>query len=125
MTKWKVSSNYINGKRYFRAYRLIDENEVDHSGNREYAGKYMENREDAQIFADCLNRDDTPIQMITKNLFGIQYDGSYIFVAADSRETALYAAIKGVVGYDIEKIQFMGQVHVIFEENESPTVIKK
>ena len=116
MQKWKVSSNFINGKKYYRAYRLIDETAVDHSGNREYAGAYMERKEDAQLFADCLNKEDTPIKIISKDLFGIQYDGYYKYIAADSRETALYAAIKDTANIDVERVQYMGRVDIIFDD---------
>ena len=33
-TTWRVSSNLINGKMRYQVYRLLDENEPDHSGNR-------------------------------------------------------------------------------------------
>ena len=55
MSKWKVTCNYINGEKYFRAYRLIDEQEVDHSGNREYSGSYTKNRAEAEAIAEKLN----------------------------------------------------------------------
>ena len=55
MSRWKVTSNYIDGGKYFRAYRLINEKEVDHSGNREYAGDYTQSREEAQKVADLMN----------------------------------------------------------------------
>lgn len=55
MRKWKITCNYINGEKYFRAYRLINEKEVDHSGNREYAGNYTKSREEAQKVADLMN----------------------------------------------------------------------
>ena len=53
--KWKVTSNYVGGEKLFSVYRLRDINEVDHSGNREYAGGWTNNREAAQIIADQLN----------------------------------------------------------------------
>lgn len=53
--KWKVASNYIGGEKMYAAYRLKDINEVDHSGNREYAGCWSENREAVQVVADQLN----------------------------------------------------------------------
>lgn len=116
MQKWKVSSNVINGKKFFRAYRLIDENAVDHSGNREYAGRYMERKEDAQLLADCLNKEDEPLRRFTKDLFCIQYDGYYKYIAADYSETALYAAIKGTENIDVESIRRIGRVEIYFDE---------
>lgn len=55
MSKWKVSRNYVGGKDLYIVYRLRDENEVDHSGNREYGSKYMESEQEAQKIADRLN----------------------------------------------------------------------
>lgn len=54
--EWKVTSNLINGKKMYAVYRLRDINAVDHSGNREYAGGYVNNRETAAIVAAELNR---------------------------------------------------------------------
>lgn len=115
MQKWKVSSNVIYGKKYFRPYRLIDENAVDHSGNREYAGRYVERREDAQLLADCLNREDEPLCLFIKDLFCVQCENDYKYIAADSIETALYAAIKGKKIIDVESIRRVGQVEVYFD----------
>ena len=53
--KWKVTSNYIGGDKMYAVYRLRDVNEVDHSGNREYAGGWTYNRDSAQVVADQLN----------------------------------------------------------------------
>lgn len=54
--KWKVTSNPINGKTMYAVYRLIDINAVDHSGNREYAGGWVHNRETVAIVAEELNK---------------------------------------------------------------------
>lgn len=54
-SKWKVSSNYIDGEKMYSVYRLRDVNEVDHSGNREYAGGWTSSREEAQKVADKMN----------------------------------------------------------------------
>ena len=116
MQKWKVSSNFINGKKYYRAYRLIDETAVDHSGNREYAGRYMERKEDAQLLADCLNKEDEPLCCFIKDLFCVKCGDDYKYIAADYSETALYAAIKGKDNIDVESIQWVGQVESYFDE---------
>lgn len=55
---WKITSNFFGGKKYFAVYRNLREAEPDHSGNREYATRYMECREDAQKIADELNSKD-------------------------------------------------------------------
>lgn len=46
MSDWKISSNMVEDIKIYSVYKIIDEKEVDHSGNREYAGFYY-NREDA------------------------------------------------------------------------------
>ena len=53
--KWKVAKNPIAGEYMYAVYWLRDVNEVDHSGNREYAGGWTNNREAAQIVANQLN----------------------------------------------------------------------
>lgn len=58
LSKWKVTSNYIGDKKMYAVYRLRDINAVDHSGNREYAGGWIENREAVQIVADQLNGEE-------------------------------------------------------------------
>lgn len=35
-SEWRVSSNIINGRKMYIAYRLRDVNGIDHIGNREY-----------------------------------------------------------------------------------------
>lgn len=57
-SEWKVTSNYIAGEKMYAAYRLRDVNAVDHSGNREYAGGWSNNREAVQVVVDQLNGKD-------------------------------------------------------------------
>jgi hypothetical protein len=54
-SKWKVTSNPVGGEILYGVYRIKDTSQVDHSGNREYAGGYVESREVAQTTADKLN----------------------------------------------------------------------
>lgn len=54
-SKWKVTSNSVGGEKLYGVYRTINTDEIDHSGNREMAGGFIENREAAQIIADKLN----------------------------------------------------------------------
>ena len=54
-SKWKVTSNIIDGKKKYGVYRIKDENAPDHSGNREYFGNYHEERETAEVMANMLN----------------------------------------------------------------------
>lgn len=54
-SEWKVTSNSINGSKMYGVYRQLDVNAVDHSGNRENSGGYVDNREAAQVVADALN----------------------------------------------------------------------
>lgn len=57
-SKWNVTSNMIGGEKMYAVYRLRDVNEVDHSGNREFAGGWTDSRSAAQALADTLNRLD-------------------------------------------------------------------
>lgn len=57
-SEWRVTSNIINGKSMYGVYRLLDTGVVDHSGNREHAGEYVESREAATMMADVLNKED-------------------------------------------------------------------
>ena len=57
-SKWFVSSNPIAGVMMYQAQRIKDTSAVDHSGNREYAGDFYENKEKAQEIVDKLNAKD-------------------------------------------------------------------
>jgi hypothetical protein len=50
-----VTCNSIGDGYLYAVYRLRDVNEVDHSGNREYATDYMESKEDALKIASQMN----------------------------------------------------------------------
>ena len=54
-SEWKVTCNRIDGVKVWAVYRLLDVNEVDHSGNREYATKYMADKAKAEEIARELN----------------------------------------------------------------------
>ena len=54
-SKWFVSSNPIAGVMMDQAQRIKDTSAVDHSGNREYAGDFYEDKADAQAVADEMN----------------------------------------------------------------------
>ena len=54
-SEWRVTSNFIAGKRLYSTYRLRDISAVDHSGNRESMGQWFDTREEAQKAADALN----------------------------------------------------------------------
>lgn len=56
MSKWKVSSNYIGGKYVYQVYRILDVDDVDHAGNREYKPGLYDSEDVAQKVADALNR---------------------------------------------------------------------
>ena len=58
MTKWKVSTNVIGDMYMYQVVRVINENEVEHSGNREVYDIY-ESKEEAQKVCDRLNEGDT------------------------------------------------------------------
>lgn len=52
---WKITSQVIGDRKKYAVYRLIDINGVDHSGNREFAGGYTENKQAAELVAEQLN----------------------------------------------------------------------
>lgn len=55
---WKVTSQVIGDTKMYAVYRLIDVNAPDHSGNREFAGDYVPDREIAEFVAEQLNEDE-------------------------------------------------------------------
>lgn len=54
-SEWRVSSNFFDDKKHFIVYRIRDLSEPDHSGNREYRGNYITDREEAKKMAADLN----------------------------------------------------------------------
>lgn len=52
---WKVTSNPIGDTVKYAVYRLLDVKALDHSGNREHATGYMDDRAAAQLLADQMN----------------------------------------------------------------------
>lgn len=54
-SEWKVTSNVINGKTMYGVYRQLDVSEVDHSGNREHYGEYLDSKDKAAEIAKALN----------------------------------------------------------------------
>lgn len=56
--RWKISSDYILGRKFYQVYRLRDINEVDHSGNREVWPKVFNTKEEAEAVAAGLNREE-------------------------------------------------------------------
>lgn len=55
---WMIEPTYRDGKRMYRAYRLLDKREPDTAGNREYKGRYSERRECVEDLVDLLNSGD-------------------------------------------------------------------
>ena len=53
--KWKVFSNHICGEKFYRVGRVIDTDKPVHSGNLEYAGDYVRDRESCEKVAAVLN----------------------------------------------------------------------
>jgi ParB/RepB/Spo0J family partition protein len=53
--EWKVTSNYIDGKKIYGVYRIIDPTAIDHSGNRETHGDWFDTSDEAARLADSLN----------------------------------------------------------------------
>ena len=58
VSDWFVSTNDIAGMKMYQVVRKINEDEVDHSGNREVHGALFETQEEAQACCDMLNRKD-------------------------------------------------------------------
>lgn len=54
---WKISSQYLCGRKVYQVYRIKDVNAVDHSGNREYAGKLTDDEAAALALAEQLNKE--------------------------------------------------------------------
>ncbi|MBR0575715.1 hypothetical protein KCG48_05085 [Proteiniclasticum sp. BAD-10] len=54
-SEWKVTSQMIGDAKMYAAYRLRDKDKPDHSGNREYAGQYVEDREVLAAAVKALN----------------------------------------------------------------------
>ena len=50
-TEWKIATNVINGKKKYAVYHVINSNEADHSGNREYCTSWLDSREQAEELA--------------------------------------------------------------------------
>lgn len=57
-SEWRVQTNYIGDKRMYAVYRLRDTAITDHSGNRELATGYMEDKQEAQAIANKLNKEE-------------------------------------------------------------------
>ena len=55
-SKWKVASNIVGGEMLYGVYRLLDVNEVMHSGNIEIRG-YYDGKAAAKAEAERLNRE--------------------------------------------------------------------
>ena len=59
---WKISSQYLCGRKVYQVYRIKDVNAVDHSGNREYAGKLTDDEAAALALAEQLNKEERRIK---------------------------------------------------------------
>ncbi len=53
---WKVQSNRINGECLYIPYRILNTDEVVHSGNIEHYGKYTPDEHEAERLVEELNR---------------------------------------------------------------------
>lgn len=56
-SKWKVSSQYINGEKVYIALRIRDISQPQHGGNVETKGGYSIDRGSVQALVDRLNRE--------------------------------------------------------------------
>lgn len=61
-SEWRVTTNYIATDEgrvpMYGVYRLRDMDAVDHSGNREMAGKWYEDRKQAEELARMMNEEE-------------------------------------------------------------------
>lgn len=57
-SKWKISSQYLCGRKVYQVYRIKDVNAVDHSGNHEYAGKLTDDEAAAMAHVERLNAEE-------------------------------------------------------------------
>ena len=57
-SEWRVWANPIGGKMMYGAYRLRDKDATDHSGNRESAGRWYDERETAEELVRTLNEEE-------------------------------------------------------------------
>lgn len=55
-SEWRVTANPIGGCTLYGVYRLLDTSEVDHSGNRELYGGYVDDKPTAERIAAELNQ---------------------------------------------------------------------
>jgi len=58
-SKWRVTANPVGGKMWYAVYRIRDIDEVDHSGNRQYRGGYIDDKSKAEAYARQLNEEGT------------------------------------------------------------------
>ena len=56
MTEWKVSKTYVGGEYLYQVYRILRENEPDHSGNREVIFS-VDDEQKAEKYAEIMNRE--------------------------------------------------------------------
>lgn len=54
---WRISSQYLVGKKVYQVYRIKDMRRVDHSGNREYAEGLLHDEREAMARAEKLNEE--------------------------------------------------------------------
>ena len=57
-SEWKISSQYLGGRKVYQVYRIKDMRIVDHSGNREYAGGLTDDEAAAMALAEELNAEE-------------------------------------------------------------------
>lgn len=57
-SEWRVTVNMIGSEKKYGVYRLRDMSQTDHSGNREELGRWFDEREIAQVYADALNEQE-------------------------------------------------------------------
>lgn len=62
--EWKVASNVYNDvEKEYAVYRLIDRDEVDHAGNRQYGSYYYKDRRRIEALAENLNKHEAGLSI--------------------------------------------------------------
>ena len=58
-SEWRVTANPVGGKMMYGVYRLRDKDALDHSGNRESAGRWYDDRDLAEDVARIKNEEES------------------------------------------------------------------
>ena len=102
MNEWKVTWQFIGGEKCFQVYRIKDQSDIDHAGNREYVDILFKTESLAQEQADRLNgklKEDKaaitkallPVLQMTRHLEDL---ADLEYVVEDNKEEFVIATFK-------------------------------